>query len=84
MAAASHDHAPIVRLLLEAGAEVDARDYLGSTAIMGAVSSGHAQVVQLLLDAGAQKDLHDGDGRTALMLATDAGPRTPLKPQTYA
>ena len=63
----------VVQLLLEAGAEKDANDSDGCTALMAAACSGFAEVVQLLLDAGAQKDLRDSVGRTALINAAGYG-----------
>ena len=44
---------PAVRLLLDHGAVVDARDATGSTALLVAVEGGYADVVTLLLERGA-------------------------------
>ena len=44
-----------VKALLEAGAEVDARDKEGKTALMRATEKGHADIVQLLKQAGAKE-----------------------------
>ena len=52
--AANYPDSEIVRLLLEAGANVNARDTNGNTALAIAVRNGHVGVIQLLLD-------HDAD-----------------------
>jgi ankyrin repeat protein len=43
----------VVRLLLERGAEVNAQDWCGWTALGRAAARGHEVVVQLLLEHGA-------------------------------
>jgi len=54
--------------LLAAGAEVDAKDEKGVTALMHASAEGHTQSVEALLDAGADVDAQADDGLTALMV----------------
>ncbi len=54
--------------LLAAGAEVDAKDEKGVTALMHASAEGHIQSVEALLDAGADVDAQASDGLTALMV----------------
>jgi len=53
--AARNGQARAVKLLIEAGADVDARDAdrIGDTATREAVRGGHVEVVRLLIDAGA-------------------------------
>ena len=63
----------IVRLLVEAGADVDARDFSGGTALTMAALKGHTDIVRILRDAGADLTIVDVDGRTALMWATSNG-----------
>lgn len=66
-------HAAIVRMLLEAGALVDALSENGLSALSVAAHNGHAAVVEVLLDANASVDISPvgGDdatpGQTALM-----------------
>ena len=65
--AAWADHAMVVRLLLEHGADVDAVDSGSSeTSLHLAAKHGASQSCALLLGAGAQLQLEDGSGATAL------------------
>jgi ankyrin repeat protein len=57
------DRAEVVRLLLAAGADVNARDKLGLTPL--ALSTFNPQVVRLLLEAGADPNVRDYRGETA-------------------
>jgi len=49
MLAASHGRSDMVELLLAAGADVNARDEDGSTALMCACEHGYIDIVQMLL-----------------------------------
>ncbi|MEM8583606.1 MAG: ankyrin repeat domain-containing protein, partial [Bacteroidota bacterium] len=60
-----------IRALLEAGADVNARDGHRRTALIYAASDGHHIAVSLLLDAGAEINAQDGWGNTALIAAVD-------------
>jgi hypothetical protein len=57
------------RWLLTAGAEAEARDPQGFTALHWAAHAGRPMCVAALLEAGAKVDVLDHRGRTALMLA---------------
>ncbi len=61
---------PIVKLLLERGADPNVRDDKGWTPLMKASWSGCEKVVQALLDYGADLSLRDSKGFTALAMAT--------------
>ena len=63
--------AAIVRLLIERGADLEARTELGYTALSSAASSGKPELVTLLLDTGALIEAEDLDGKTPLMLAAE-------------
>jgi len=78
----------VIQALIEAGAEVDARDRGGWTPLMHAVSSGNAEMAGCLLAAGADPDaeafgdtprtLAEAQGRgdlAALLLEAGAGRR---------
>ena len=55
-----------LRLCLDAGADINAVDSTGRSALFGAAQQGFDKVVQFLADRGAQVDLKDRNGRTAL------------------
>ncbi|CAG8063528.1 unnamed protein product [Penicillium nalgiovense] len=71
MLAAKIGNLSINLCLLEAKADVNARDCFGQTALHLAVLNGRTQVARMLLDAGAASDVPDDQGRTAFMLAAD-------------
>lgn len=52
--AAYNGHLPVVRLLLEAGADLHAATNDGETAVYAAALNGHLPVVQHLLESGAE------------------------------
>ncbi|CAM9427000.1 unnamed protein product, partial [Phaeothamnion confervicola] len=58
------------RALLRLGADVDARDADGQTALAYAVACGHRDVIQVLVDAGADVSAEDDDGDTPLGTAS--------------
>jgi ankyrin repeat protein/WD40 repeat protein len=58
-----------VQRLLAEGAEVDARDGRGDTALLVAAGHGHAAVVQALLEAGADVHAENGVGENAWVRA---------------
>lgn len=61
-----------IKLLLEAGAEVNGQNEAGSTALMTAVHWGNLDCARLLINAGASVNLRDSRGRTALFHAVAA------------
>jgi len=54
MAASHEGHQQIVQALLSKGAEVNAKDNNGQTALMFASDKGHQEVKELLIKAGAK------------------------------
>lgn len=60
------DDPAVVKLLLQAGAEVDARNLNGDTPLHYAASLGRMEVMPLLLKAGADVNALDRNGHTAL------------------
>jgi len=76
-----------VRFCLELGGDVNARNSMGLTALMGAANRGSDDIVQFLADHGASLDAKDNEGRTPLawaegvFLATNAPEQ---KPSTMA
>jgi hypothetical protein len=59
----------IVTLLLDRGADINAKDKDGVTALWLAVCKGYEEIVTLLLDRGADIKAKDRDGNTPLHLA---------------
>jgi ankyrin repeat protein len=58
-----------VSQLLASGADVNARDAYGATALMNAAHGGNPEMIEALLAAGAEVDAKDELGWTALMKA---------------
>ncbi|XP_031630947.1 KN motif and ankyrin repeat domain-containing protein 4 isoform X2 [Contarinia nasturtii] len=76
MLATSHGNYQIVRMLLEAGADINIQDEDGSTALMCAAEHGRMDIIKIIL---AQPDcdstIQDLDGSTALKISLEAGYR---------
>lgn len=67
-------HASLVRLLLDAGADVDRPNTRGITPLYAAARSGRLLVIDTLLDAGASTSaICQGDGRSPLHGAAHSG-----------
>lgn len=64
-----------IKLLITAGAEVNAADVRRVTPLMSAASKKSAAVIRMLLDAGARASINakDNEGRTALMFGAQSG-----------
>ena len=62
-----------VRALLRAGAEVNARDHRGQTALMLAAHRGFREMVEILVEGGADLNVTAKFNLSALMLAIIAG-----------
>ena len=80
MFAAFNGHAPVVKTLVDAGADVNAQDITGSTALMFAASGPFTETVQLLLDSGAEINMVDNNEHfSALMWAAAEGQAEAVK-----
>ena len=75
----SGDKTGEVRLLLKAGAKVDAQDNYGFTPLMYAVRANDRRIAMLLLCRGAQVDQRDNKGSTALLHAVIFGDPAMIK-----
>jgi ankyrin repeat protein len=64
-----------VRACLEKGADVNARDPNGQTALHVAVNNEHRDVAELLISKGADVNAKDGRGDTPLICAVEKGDR---------
>jgi hypothetical protein len=73
LAAALQGDVEAVRRLLAAGADANARDEKGRTALMLAAGRGDAALIRLLLDAGADAQRRDSEGLSAADHATQIG-----------
>jgi ankyrin repeat protein len=58
-----------VRLLLDSGAEIEARDDEGNTSLMRAATYAQTEAFMLLLERGAKMNVRDKGGRTLLIAA---------------
>jgi uncharacterized protein len=72
-AAVAARNAEAVRLLLERGADPNARQQVGYTPLMGAAGSGRDDLVDPLLARGADPTAVSADGKTAASVARDHG-----------
>jgi ankyrin repeat protein len=72
--------APLARLLLDAGADVDGQGEGGFTALHAAAQSGDTELVRLLLERGADASRSAADGTRAAELARDENVRRLLAP----
>jgi ankyrin repeat protein/rubrerythrin len=73
MLAAFGGHVDTVRLLLEKGADVNAKEAVVGTALTDASNAGRLEVVRLLLEKGADVNAKNKDGGTALTAASCTG-----------
>ena len=72
-----HDNSAVIKLLLDAGADVNARTLDGTTPLMSAVA--RPCNLQELLAQGAELTAHDKWGTTALQRARDQKQRTAVR-----
>ncbi|ERL86182.1 hypothetical protein D910_03595 [Dendroctonus ponderosae] len=76
MLAVSHGRIDTVKMLLEAGADINIQDEDGSTALMCAAEHGHIDIVKhFLSQPDCDSSITDVDGSTALKIAMEAGHR---------
>ena len=69
MIAAQKDHPEVIKALINSGADVNAREENGWTALMIAVQEDHPEVIKALIDGGADINARKENGWTALMIA---------------
>ena len=66
-------HTETVTMLLEKGADVNAKDNDGRTSLILASRYGHTEIVAMLLKKGADVNAKNIDGYTALIMASERG-----------
>jgi ankyrin repeat protein len=71
--AAKKGNVKLIEELLEKGANVNAANMNGWTALMMASKNGHTEAVKLLLEKGAKVNAVEKDGRRALLFASKSG-----------
>jgi len=71
--AALHNNLPVVRYLVERGADVEKRIVAGKTAMHGLAEHNRVEVMRYLLEVGAQVDATDDDKDTPLHRAASCG-----------
>ena len=69
IAAVRKGHNQVVRILLDAGADIERADKWSHCPLQWAVIDNHYETVKLLLDAGADVNKEDKLGRTSLLWA---------------
>ena len=69
IAACSEGHSEVAKLLIDAKANINAKDKDQTNSLMAAAARGHTDIVELLLKAGAEVNDQNADGHTALMFA---------------
>jgi hypothetical protein len=73
MWAAWSGHVAVVQCLVGSGAELNAKNKKGVTALMLAAGKSQLEMVQCLVKAGSDVNTKDRGGNTSLMLATENG-----------
>ena len=71
--AADNNHADVVQVLIDAGANIEVRDNNGYSPLLWSCSSGSLDVAKLLVRAGARVRVTDNGGHTCLEIATSNG-----------
>ncbi len=73
MIASKQGHLAVMKVLIEAGAAIDATDQNRMTSLLWATKKGHAEAVKLLIANGTDINAVDGSGASALTLAARGG-----------
>ncbi|VDI07446.1 Hypothetical predicted protein [Mytilus galloprovincialis] len=71
--ASYHAYASIVAFLVENGANVNTKSYIGNTPLMLAAAKGHLDIVHYLIEHKAGVNIQNNKGSTSLSLASSKG-----------
>ena len=71
---AEHGHNSVVHLLLERGANIEAKDGFRRTVFFSATLKGHILTLKLLLEVGANVNAKNADNRTVLLYLASERP----------
>jgi hypothetical protein len=61
----------VCKMLIEKGADIDAKNFIGATPLIKAIEKDNPEVVKLLLQAGVDVNTNAHKGVTALMIAAE-------------
>jgi ankyrin repeat protein len=67
------DYLPELKMVIEAGADVNIKNEKGETALMHAAWRGSTNAAKILIDAGANINACSDEGQTALIYASGYG-----------
>ncbi len=70
--AVRNSHEKVAQLLIDRGADIEANDIVGSTAVCEATSLHHESVIPLLLEEGANVSRRNIEGINAVHLAVES------------
>jgi ankyrin repeat protein len=73
LAESQNGNTKAVKQPLEAGTDVNAKNYLGDTPLMWAARYGHTETIKFLLEKGADANRENRQGNTALLFAAYEG-----------
>lgn len=71
--AATKNNLALVQMLIKAGANLNAQNRFGNTALMIALERGFDSIVGAMLEAQADVNIQNSEGKTALMIAAKKG-----------